>query len=324
MAQQNLKIGWVGFHQEGVSALLAIKEAGIQPEAIITLNEASLQKRSGSVSYRDVLDSWNVAVHEIANINDPATIELLRQLELDVLFVIGWSQILGPEALRTARIGVIGAHASLLPANRGSAPINWALIKGQTITGNTLMWLSEEVDAGRVIDQMEFPITIYDTCATLYEKVAVTNRLMIQKALVRLKAGDIPGVELEQTHEPLLARRRPSDGLINWTRSAREVYDFIRALTRPYPGAFSFLDGTCWTVHSCALLPDGYSSSKPGEIIGPVFSPVAEACGMVVSCGRGSVVLLELQRQDGQILSGSAISDFASEAKESRKVWKNE
>ena len=324
MTQQHLKIGWVGFHQEGVPALLAMKELGIRLEAVITLNEDSLQKRSANVRYSDVLHDWDVPLYQISNVNAPSTIDLLKQLDLDLLFVIGWSQILSPEALRTARIGVIGAHASLLPSNRGSAPINWALIKGQTTTGNTLMWLSEDVDAGRIIDQIEFPITIYDTCATLYEKVASTNRTMIQKVLSRLQSGEVPGYEPAHIDERLLARRRPSDGLIDWTRSAREVYDFIRALTRPYPGAFSFLDGSCWTIQSCALLPDADSASVPGLIIGPIFSPVADACGMVVSCGRGTLVLLELERQDGLILKGFSLSEFACEVKESRKVWSHE
>lgn len=324
MAQQNLKIGWAGFHQEGVSALLALKKAGIRLEAILTLNDDSLQKRSANVRYSEVLDGWDVPLHPIANINEASTIELLKQLDLDILFVIGWSQILNAAALRTARIGVIGAHASLLPFNRGSAPINWALIKGQTSTGNTLMWLSEEVDAGRIIDQMEFAITPYDTCATLYEKVAVTNRIMIQKAIPRLLTGEIPGYAPGHSDEPLLPRRRPSDGLIDWTRAAGEVYNFVRALTRPYPGAFSVLNGTCWVIQSCALLPDETLSLTPGRVTGPLVSPVAEACGMVVSCGRGSVVLLELQRRDGLILKGSRLSDLAMDMKESGKVWSNE
>src|SRR5438874_1195542 len=115
-----------------------------------------------------------------------------------------------------------------------------------------------------------------------------------------------------------LPRRRPADGLIDWCRPSREVYDFIRALTRPYPGAFSWLDGTRWTVWQGALLLSGNGTTapvEPGTVLGPLVSPVAEACGQMVACGeeedggKGVVVLLELEQEDGTILRGRDLSD---------------
>ena len=107
-----------------------------------------------------------------------------------------------------------------------------------------------------------------------------------------------------------MPRRRPADGLLDWNQSAKQVYDFVRALTRPYPGAFSFLNKQRWIIQSCALLPDELvSNADPGTVLGSVFSPVAEACGQVVACGSGSVVILELEESDGRVLKGSALSD---------------
>src|SRR5439155_304057 len=114
-------------------------------------------------------------------------------LDADIVFVIGWSQILHPPTLRLARSGMIGAHASLLPHNRGSAPINWALIRGERHAGNSLLWLAEDVDGGAVIDQTTFCITAYDTCASLYERVAASNRDMLLGLVPRLLAGERPG-----------------------------------------------------------------------------------------------------------------------------------
>ena len=321
MTEQDLRIGWIGFHQEGIPALRSLLDSGIQLEAVITLDEESLARRSASAGYENLLAGRSVSLHKVQNINDDSSIRLLRSLNLDLLFVIGWSQILSPAVLSTASVGVIGAHASLLPWNRGCAPINWSLIRGETTTGNTLIWLSENVDEGRIIDQMEFEISPYDTCDTLYQKVAATNQQMIQRLLPDLFAGKRPGSAQPHIEQPLLPRRRPSDGLVSWNEPAVNVYNFVRALTRPYPGAFSFIEGKRWIVQSCALLPSFFAIvSLPGTILGPVVSPVEEACGLAVSCGSGAVVILELESVDGKILKGQELSDLEWTG----KVWANE
>jgi methionyl-tRNA formyltransferase len=315
-----LRIGWIGFHQEGIRALQGLRDAGVPLVAVITLNEPAAAKRCATAEYSDVLEGWNVPLHHVHNINDEQTIQLLSVMNLDLLLVIGWSQILSSAALATARIGAIGAHASLLPHNRGSAPINWAILRGEQTTGNTLIWLADNVDEGQIIDQIEFPISPYDTCETLYQKVAESNHIMIQRALPMLLAGECPGVPQPPSDEPLLARRRPADGLLDWHQSAVNVYNFIRALTRPYPGAFSFLDGRRWIIQSAALLPGSLECDVPGTVIGSVVSPVAESCGQVVACGSGCMLILEIEADDGSILKGSSLSDCDWTG----KVWAHE
>jgi methionyl-tRNA formyltransferase len=316
----SLRIGWIGFHQEGIRALQGLRDAGVPLVAVITLNEPAAAKRCATAEYSDVLEGWNVPLHHVHNINDEQTIQLLSVMNLDLLLVIGWSQILSSAALATARIGAIGAHASLLPHNRGSAPINWAILRGEQTTGNTLIWLADNVDEGQIIDQIEFPISPYDTCETLYQKVAESNHIMIQRALPMLLAGECPGVPQPPSDEPLLARRRPADGLLDWRQSAVNVYNFIRALTRPYPGAFSFLDGRRWIIQSAALLPGSLECDVPGTVIGSVVSPVAESCGQVVACGSGYVLILEIEADDGTILKGSSLSNCDWTG----KVWAHE
>ena len=305
-----MRFGWVGLHEEGVPAFEGLLEAGAPIVAALTLSPDLAAHRSAATNYGPVCDRFRVPLHTVASINHDNALELLRGLALDVLFVIGWSQILRPAALAAARVGVIGAHASLLPRNRGSAPVNWALIRGETCWGNTLMWLAEDVDAGAIIDQMEFPITPYDSCATLYQRVAQTNRDMLLRVVPRLLAGERPGRPQEPTHEPVLPRRRPADGAINWSLPSTHVYDFVRALTRPYPGAFGWLEGRRWTVWQAALLPQAATPARrPGEILGPLISPADGACGQAVACGAGAIALLELEADDGTVLRGRRLSE---------------
>jgi methionyl-tRNA formyltransferase len=304
-----MRFAWVGGHAEGIPALTALLEAGAPIHAVLTLRPDLAAKRSSIADYRPVCDLYHVPLYFIANINEVDTCRILSGIEPDVVFVIGWHQIVRPATLRRARIGMIGAHASLLPHNRGSAPINWALIRGERETGSTLYWLSDHVDAVRVIDQMAFPITPYDTCATLYQQVALSNREMLLRLLPRIMAGERPGQPMARTGEPPLRRRRPADGGIDWSWTSRGVYDFIRALTRPFAGAFANLDGQRWWIWHAGVSSALQASAPPGTVLAPVVSPVADACGQQVACGKGSVVLLEVQDESGHVLRGRALSE---------------
>jgi methionyl-tRNA formyltransferase len=304
-----MKIGWIGFHMEGIPALAALLEQRTEIAAVITLKPDMAIKRSGAVDYSNLCAEYGVPLYEIGNVNEPASIALLRSLSLDILFVIGWTQILRAEALAVARMGVIGAHASLLPHNRGRAPINWAILRGEKQTGNSLMWLADGVDSGDLIDQTVFAISSYDTCKSLYEKVAMSNRDMILRLIPKLLQGERPARPQIHSGEALLPARRPEDGLVNWTASSQQIYDFIRGLTRPYPGAFSYLDGQLWRIWECSLLPCREFQAEAGTVLGSVYSTQAYACGQMVACGSGAVVLLEIEPDSEGVLQGPALSD---------------
>src|SRR5262249_11208192 len=139
--------------------------------------------------------------------------------------------------------------------------------------------------------------------------------------LPRLRAGERPGRPQTEGQGPNLPGRRPEDGLIDWSRDGDEVYNFVRALTRPYPGAFGWLDGQRWTIWRCASLPGHpYDTVRlPGQIIGPMYSPEPSACGQVIACGRGAIVALELEDDNGNVVHGRALS----EQPWTGKVWGN-
>ncbi|MEM7287722.1 MAG: methionyl-tRNA formyltransferase [Actinomycetota bacterium] len=302
-----LRVGWVGFHEEGVPALRALIERGCLVGAM-TLEPDAAAKRSAVAGVAEICRAAAIDVTEVAHVNDEESIETLRGWRADVIFVIGWSQILSEEALSCASIGTIGAHASLLPRLRGSAPVNWAIIRGETSSGNSLMWLDAEVDNGDLVDQRAFPITDYDTCATVYDKVAATNREMIVATLDALEAGTRPRRPQGETDEPLLPRRRPADGDVDWSAAAVDVHRFVRALTRPYPGAFSALDGRRATIWRSVELDGWTTTEPPGTVVGALRSPDRDACGIVVACGTGAIGLLEIETDD-ETLAGPELAD---------------
>ena len=305
-----MRFAWIGNHLEGLPAFAALLDAGAEIVAAVTLTREAAARRSGAADYGPLCHRYGVPLHRVSNVNSTHSVALLRSLDLDVLFVIGWSQILRAETLATARVGAVGAHASLLPRNRGSAPINWALIRGERETGNSLLWLADGVDAGPVIDRTAIAITPYDTCATLYERVADTNRDMLLRLWPQLLQGDRPGTPQADSSEAPLPRRRRADDRLDWRGPGTRVYDFVRALTRPYPGAFGHLQGERWTVWRAALPPPhAFPNAEPGTCLGPVVSPSDDACGQLVACGQGAVILLEVESEHGRVLQGRALGE---------------
>jgi methionyl-tRNA formyltransferase len=305
------RLGWIGFHVEGLAPLRAVLSQGAPVAAVVTLEEAAASRRSGAADYAPLCGEFDIPLHRVRHINDERSVSLLADLDLDVVFVIGWSQLVGPRTMAQATRGFIGAHASLLPRLRGRAPVNWALIRGLPETGNTLMWLSEQADRGEIIDQTVIPISPYDTCATIYDKVAASNTTMILRTLPQLLRGDRPGRAQPENGEPDLPGRRPEDGVIDWTWPVERIYDFVRALTRPYPGAWTWLDGQRLRVWHAARLPSlPHTAGAPGQILGPVVSPQAAACGLAVAGGNGVIVLLEIENDAGDVLAGAALSSL--------------
>lgn len=312
-----MNIVWIGCHEEGLAAFRAVLESGTRVDAFITLEDASIGKRSaGSHAYRTYCADHGIPYLQVDSIKGDHAYELVRKACPDLMVVLGWSEILPERLLDIPTIGTVGAHASLLPHNRGSAPINWALIRGEHATGNTLFWLDKAVDTGQIIEQMEIPITIYDTCETLYRKVAETNAVMLTRLLAALQCGTVPSAGIRnETEEPLLPRRRPKDGLIDWKQSGVRIYDFIRALTKPYPGAFTFLDGKKWLVWSAALLP--ISSERnglgPGEIAGNAYSFSMPANGILVGTQGEVLLVTSMEDEHGTPYSGRELNELGME-----------
>ena len=305
-----MRITWIGNHEEGLLAFRqTVKQNGIN--AFITLDEEAFAKRSaGTREYLNICEANNIPYYTVNTIKGDTAYEIISELKPDLLVVFGWSEILPERILDIPVIGTVGTHAALLPHNRGSAPINWALIHGEKKTGNTMMWLNKEVDAGTIVDQMEFPITLFDTCKTLYDRVAETNSVMLMKLIESLNKGTKPALPIEnKTDEPILPRRRPKDGLINWQQSAKSIYDFIRALTHPYPGAFSILNSKKYLIWEASVLPVK-SGKEPGTILGTAYGFANNGVGLLISTMDEILYVSGIEDEEGKVYKNSDLYEL--------------
>lgn len=235
-----MKTVFIGCVQIGHTVLQRLYEAGYPVDLVVTLDRRLADRTSGYVDFRPLAATHGSAVWTTEDINAPQTVATLRELAPEVTIVCGWQQMLGKAVLEVASRGTVGFHSSLLPQYRGHAPVNWAIILGEKKTGATFFFLDHRADCGDIIDQEAFDITLADDCATVYAKSAEACARMLVTHLPSIADGTVVRHHNPSASYPAYPRRRPDDGMIDFNRSALEVYNWIRALTRPYPGAFFY------------------------------------------------------------------------------------
>jgi methionyl-tRNA formyltransferase len=182
-------------------------------------------------------------VYVTSKMSNSNYVETLRSWQPDFALVIGWYYMIPRVVRELFPRGVAAIHASLLPKYRGNAPLVWAIINGETRTGVTLFYLENGVDTGDIIAQQEFPITREETIKTAYEKATKTSLEILREYIPLIREGAAP--RIVQNHEAAteFPARKPEDGLIDWSSSCEEIRNFIRAQTKPYPGAFTVIKG---------------------------------------------------------------------------------
>lgn len=285
---------------EAYAPFKRLLERGDNILALVTLDAESMVKVAGATDLTQLAEQAQVPTLCVRNINQPDSVAWIRGKAPDILLVVGWTQLLKPELLRVPKTACIGFHASLLPKYRGRAPVNWAIINGETTTGNTMIILEPEADTGDIVTQRTIPITDEDDCNTVYQKVGQTEVEMLEEILPMIRRGALPRKKQDDSQATVMPKRRPEDGLIDWRRSTREIYNWVRALTHPYPGAFSFLNGEkvwIWETRTDGG-PTVNQSRRPGEVI-------LDSQGWPwVSTADGLIRIVSAQRQGGQKVSG--------------------
>jgi methionyl-tRNA formyltransferase len=305
-----MRIVWIGFHEVGLYAFEHfVLNKKYEILSFITLNDDEYSKRSaGSRRYIDICDKHLIPVHYIKHINDEYSIDLISKYDPDIIVLMGWSQIANKRVLSIPNIGVIGGHSSLLPHNKGNSPINWSIINDEKTGGMTLMFLDETVDGGRIISQLPYCIEFYDTCKTLYNKVSELIYIQLLDVFSKISANLLVPIEQKVINQKLLPRRKPKDGLIDWNKSSLEIYNLIRAITYPYPCAFSYYNNKKIKIIKSSYL-DLSTDKIPGEVLGYIRSTEAYNCGIVVGCGSGLLILNEIEFDDVTI-SGYEIVNY--------------
>jgi methionyl-tRNA formyltransferase len=215
----------------------------------------------------------------------------VRKAAPDLIFSFYFRHLLPDAILQIAPRGAYNLHGSLLPKYRGRAPVNWAVARGETETGATLHVMSASADAGDIVDQEAVPIGPDDTAHEVQQRVTQAGVRILERRLAELKAGTAPRRPQDEAAASRFPRRTAEDGRIDWTRSAQEVHNLVRAVTHPYPGAFTDVFGGKTIVWKTGLPHLGAHDNFPGQVR-------SEQGRLFVACGDDRYVeVLRIQRE---------------------------
>ena len=241
------KIVVCAYHNVGYRCLEELLRQGADVAMVFT-HEDSPTEEIWFSSVRDLADEHNIP-WRTTDINAPENAALLREIAPDFIFSFYYRNMIKKTVLDIPERGALNLHGSLLPRYRGRVPVNWAIINGETETGATLHYMVEKPDAGDIVDQEKVPILFTDTALELFNRVTGAAAMVIGRSWPLLLAGTAPRMPMDLAAGSYFGGRKPADGLIDWTRGAVQIYNLIRAVTHPYPGAYTYLDGrkvTLW------------------------------------------------------------------------------
>lgn len=217
-------------------------------------------------SVADLAKKYEIPVHTPETVNTPQWTERIRSWKPDLIFSFYYRALLNEELLAVPPLGAFNMHGSLLPKYRGRAPINWAILNGEKETGVTLHHMVKRADAGDIVDQEAVAIGREDTARDVTLKCARAARLVLERQLDALTAGTAPRRPQDEALATTFSGRKPEDGRIDWTRSAESIYNLVRAVTQPYPGAFTEANGKRLFVWWAAPVPGG-DGGEPGRVV---------------------------------------------------------
>jgi methionyl-tRNA formyltransferase len=253
------------YHNVGVRCLKVLLACGVDVRLVVT-HEDNPEEKIWFGSVRQLCVENGIPCITPANPNTPDIEARVAALGADFIFSFYYRHILKAPLLQSARLGAYNMHGSLLPRYRGRVPVNWAVLHGEKETGATLHQMTIKPDDGPLVDQFSVPILPDDTAREVFEKVTVAAEICLYRTLPNLIAGTAIHRPQDLSQGAYFGGRRAEDGRINWQQNARQIHNLIRAVTRPYPGAFSDFPEGRLVVWRTRVIDDTDVSSASGKL----------------------------------------------------------
>ncbi len=230
------------------------------------------------------------------DINSQEHIDFIKTLSPDIILIIGWRQIIRPAVIELAKKGAFLVHDSLLPYYRGSAPTNWSILLGEKVTGLSLICVDRGVDTGNIVGQIHVPIYPSDNAGTLINRKDEACVQLLLDFLHKMEKGDISSVPQEHSAASYMAPRIPDDGIIDWSLPVEQIDRLVRAVTYPWPGAFTFWEDKKLIIWSTELYDNRNPKyhGVPGQVVARI-----KGRGVLVM-GADDVLLVKEVQIEGQ------------------------
>lgn len=292
-----MRVVFLGVASIGWHCLEALLESGAEVVGIFSADKASFVRATGMhpsyfSEFEAIAEEHKISLYKIASPREPLDARKMRLLEPDLLFCIGWPPVVKKDVLSVPQKGCLAIHPSLLPQRRGGSHLNWCLIDGLTKGGVTLFYMEEEVDKGEIVAQGEFEITLQDDIQSLIDKATAVSVGLIRAYYPLLERGTAPRIPQKDEEATYTRRRRPEQGVVDWKRTSLALYNWVRALTLPYQGAFTFWKGIKVILWQAELVR-GYKpliDAIPGQIL-----EVWKGKGIVIATADSCILIRKVQ-----------------------------
>jgi methionyl-tRNA formyltransferase len=304
-----MRIILMGYHNIGYVCLQALielsRELGDEIVAVVTQGDDPKEEIWFASVAKLALENY-LPLYQPADPNAPAFVAAMQALNPDFLFSCYYRHMLKQPVLDLPRLGALNLHGSLLPRYRGRCPVNWVLVHGETETGVTLHYMEAQPDRGDIVGFKSVPISFEDTALTLFAKMTVAAKELMREAYPLLRAGTAPRLTQDHPRASYYGGRTPADGLIDWRHAALQTYNLVRAVTHPYPGAFTFFQNRklfIWAGQIMAALATG--SIEPGQV-----TAAFPGEGLLVATGDGHFLITQAQWEGEPEFLGPVIATW--------------
>lgn len=285
-------VGTVEFSRQMLTFLLTIPQ--IEIIGLATKSKSSFNSDHSDLS--DIAIENKIPYKYVKDINAPHIIDWIKTLKPEIIFCLGWSALISKNLISVPNLGIIGYHPAELPYNKGRHPQIWAMVLGLEYTASTFFFIDESADSGDIINQTKIKIEFEDSAYDLYKKLIETAKNQLVQIVLDLNSNSIKRISQKENSGNNWRKRSKIDGRIDWRMRTIDIYNLVRALSYPYPGAhFDYLDQEI-KVWKC--LP--YNGSISGNIEpGKVLS--FENNEIIVKTGDGAIVLIQHELKVNQI-----------------------
>ena len=288
----------LAYHNMGCAGLEALLENGFEIVAVFTHRDNS----SENIWFDSVAEfaaARDIPVYAPDDINHPLWVETIRKLAPDILFSFYYRDLIKAPILEIPPLGCLNLHGSLLPKYRGRVPVNWAILNGETETGVTLHYMTPKPDDGDIVAQRAIAISEDDTAKTLFDKCVAAAGVLLSETLPQILDGTAPRTPQDASQATYFGGRKPADGEIHWSQSAARVRNLVRAVTRPYPGAWTQRGDRKMLVWKASVV-----SQNNNELPGTILS----VDPLVVACGTNALQIEAGQTESGVYQSGAQLA----------------
>lgn len=288
----------LAYHDIGCIGIKALLNHGFEIQAVFThTNDPNENIWFESVS--ELAAANDIPVYAPEDINHPLWVERISEMRPDIIFSFYYRDMVKQEILDIPRSGCLNLHGSLLPRFRGRCPVNWVLLQGETETGVTLHYMTPRPDDGDLVGQQGVVIDDADTALSLHEKLAGAAGELLDDLLPKIQENTAVRIPQDPSAASYFGGRKPEDGEIDWGQDAETVRNLARAVTRPYPGAFSYLGNRkCifWHLELAATS----RSAVPGTVL--ATDP------LTIACGDGALAVRFAQSENGVYVCGAQLA----------------